>query len=558
MHPITITCPHCGLAKHVPEDKLPVHEVRVTCPRCKGLFPLSCGRQTPSHAGTGQEPAASPLGDQASAAAVPSKSTVIQQSWRVSSQVRHLCIVFCVLAGMHLLSCGLVLLVSGSNNQIVYFYTAVTAIVTLVTIAFTIWRNKIPLFVFSPRGLRVTNSPFDQTRDVPWGEIIGLAVRESGIFGTKSRQLRLLLGGTKPLRELLINTKIVERPDELMAQLQKQVPPLTAGLLAATGRLEGKNEREVRFGPHILSATGIAASRQLIPWSAVSDISTPLFVLAGYGGVTIRYRAGMKTAKLAVAAKMTPQYQDFIRTILRCAPHAAIDPGVAKILDCPPQEAKRESVAILLLLLAMVLTLAAAFLATNYAPTVPLKAVFSLAATAAGFIPFLAGIILLARRFRGRVGAVSRTLAWAGAACAGPVVTILLLFVLFPSARYYMRGDNAYRNGELESAAQYLNQALAASPDNLDACFTLGMVYREKQDYARSFDCLQKVYLVDANNWQAVGMELIPDALLKAGRYDEALTWCDRIERDHPRRSSVTAAMASKRREILRAKGKAI
>jgi preprotein translocase subunit SecE len=554
---ITITCPHCGLAKDLPEEKVPKSEVQVTCPRCKQGFLLSSGRQAASPVMPSQEPVSLSPSQPTPVAATSSKPAPLKQSWNVSSQFRHLFIVISVLAGMSLLSSALAFLTSSNITQIMYLQTAIHIVITLATIAIMLWRLKTPLYELSSSGIRVTNIPFASGRNTRWQDIIGLVVRESGIFGVKNVQVRLLLGGkNSPLRELLISPKIAERPDELLAKLQEQIPHLTAALLAATGRLEKKQEGEVRFGSHILSRAGIAASRNLIPWTAVSEINTPQFVLAGYGSVTISYSAGMKTAKLTVAAKMVPEYQEFIRTILCFAPQAVIDPGVAKILDYPPQEAKKESMAILLLVLAMVLTMAAIFLAVNYVPVVPLKAVSSLATAAAGIIPFVAGVGLFAGRFQGRIVPASKTLAWSGTACGGPVVVLLLLLLSFPSARYALRGDLAFRGGDLDAAAQYFTLALATTPDNLDASFALGMVYREKKDYARAFECLQKVYLVDSKNWEAFGMELIPDTLLKMGRYDEAIGWCDRIQRDHPRRRSIAAAMENKKSEILRAKGK--
>ncbi|HBG08386.1 MAG: hypothetical protein A2075_09530 [Geobacteraceae bacterium GWC2_58_44] len=558
MHHINITCPHCGLAKDVPEDRLPKSEVQVTCPRCKQLFPLSIGRQAAPQVATGPEPVGVSPGQKAPVTAKPPKAPLGKQSWDLSSQYRHLLVVVSVLAALYLLASVLLLFAIGNVNQIFRLQTIVNIGICLATMAITAWRLKTPLYELSSRGIRVRSTPFAPRGEIPWSDVVGMVTRKSGIFGAKNVQVRLLLGGGKsPLRELLINPKIADRPDQLLAMLQEQIPPLTAALLTATGRLETRHEGEVRFGSHILSLAGIAASRNLIPWAAVSEISTPPLVLAGYGSVTIRYSAGLKTSKLTVPAKMAPQYQFFVGTLLRFAPHAAIDPGVAKILDHPPQEAKRESAAILLLLLGMVITMAAIFISVNYVPVVRLKAVWSLAAAAAGVIPFAAGIMLFAARLQGRAAPASRMLACAGAACGAPVAVALLLFFLFPSAGYALRGDHAFRNGDLDAAAHYFSRALAATPDNLDASFALGMVYREKREYGRSFDCLQKVYLADSNNWQAFGMELIPDALLKAGRYDEALGWCERIQRDHPGRGSITAAMESKKSEILRAKSKA-
>lgn len=33
-----MTCPACGLSKGVPTEKIPLKEVKVSCPRCKKVF----------------------------------------------------------------------------------------------------------------------------------------------------------------------------------------------------------------------------------------------------------------------------------------------------------------------------------------------------------------------------------------------------------------------------------------------------------------------------------------------------------------------------------------
>ena len=37
---LTVSCPSCGFAKNVPDDKIPAGVVKVTCPNCKESFPF--------------------------------------------------------------------------------------------------------------------------------------------------------------------------------------------------------------------------------------------------------------------------------------------------------------------------------------------------------------------------------------------------------------------------------------------------------------------------------------------------------------------------------------
>jgi hypothetical protein len=270
-----------------------------------------------------------------------------------------------------LLSLPCLPLVPMSDDALRVTYVLMVFLIGLLATAtlYLYWRIRTPLYELSPRGLAINNAPFAPGRiEAPWQEVIGMAVEETALFGITRLRIRLLLGSQhSPLRELFVNPKIVERSQDLLLKLREQIPLLTADLLRATGRLEiyAKGE-EVCYGPYILSCPGIVASRKLIPWSAVDKISSLPLVLSGYGRVTIAYTADGNPARLTIAPKATIRYQDFIRTLLRCAPQSLIDPGVATILDCPPQQARKKLIALLLVILSVALTLGSLLLAVNY------------------------------------------------------------------------------------------------------------------------------------------------------------------------------------------------
>jgi hypothetical protein len=470
-------------------------------------------------------------------------------------QFRHLLIVVVVLTGLASLTALLQAALPRKLSQIELLQDLVVIVSFVVSGWFYRWRLRTPLYDLSATGVRVIATPFASGRtESRWEEIIGLTVQVTGLFGVRETRLQLLLGGMgEPLRELVLKPKTVDRPEALLARLQERIPPLSAKALIAHG-LPGKGASdEVRYGDYIASRAGIAVGRNLIPWEAVREITTPPLNLAGYGSLTIVHADGSKLSRFIVTAKMTPEYPAFVRALLCFAPETTIDAGVAKILDCSPKEALMETGAIILLIVSLVIELVAIFLTINYEPVVALKAPFSLLTMAAGMIPFTVALQLFLRQ---RAPA-ARKLSWVGAACAGPLVALLVLFLLFPSGWHALRGDLAVRSGDLVQAEAHFTQALASSPDNLDARFALGLVYRDKKEYARAYECLQKVYLVDSNNWAAFGIELIPDTLLKMERYDEAIAWCNRIILDHQGNRSVVAAMGNKKSEIMQAKRRA-
>lgn len=581
MPSVLVACPHCGFAKNVPKDRIPKSDVQVTCPQCRHGFPLRMGTQ-PADPAAPPQPARSapPTVKQQSpaiaattiastprpvAAAAPPPGSLPPnkpdcqvpsvESWYVGTQFRHLLIVVIVLTGLASLTAILQAALPRKLSQIELLQHLVVIASFVASGWFYRWRVRTPLYELSAARLLVIMTPFASGRtESRWGEILGLTIQETGLFGVRETRLQLLLGGMGgPLRQLLLKPKMVDRPEALLASLQERVPPLSAKTLIAHGLLGKAGSDDVRYGDYVASRAGIAAGRNLIPWEAVREITTPPLNLAGYGSLTIVHADGSKLSRLTVTAKMAPAYPAFVRALLGFAPQAAIDAGVAKILDCPPRDALIETGAIFLLLVSLVVELVAIFLTINYEPVVALKAPFSLLTMAAGMIPFTVALQL----FLGQRAPAVRKLSWVGAACAGPVGALLVLFLLFPSGWHALRGDLAVRSGDLVQAEAHFIQALASTPDNLDARFALGLVYRDRKEYARAYDCLQRVYQVDSNNWAAFGMELIPDTLLKMEKYDEAIAWCNRIILDHHRNRSVVVAMDNKKSEIIRTKRRA-
>jgi len=57
---ITITCPHCGLAREVPKERIPAGSVRVTCPQCRESFMFAKPGESPQRPATQSNAAAPP------------------------------------------------------------------------------------------------------------------------------------------------------------------------------------------------------------------------------------------------------------------------------------------------------------------------------------------------------------------------------------------------------------------------------------------------------------------------------------------------------------------
>lgn len=75
MASVRITCPHCGLAKDVPEGRIPDGSVRISCPRCQQGFVFSKAAVTP--AGPVLQPTAGAGG------ALPTIGSLFETTWSI-------------------------------------------------------------------------------------------------------------------------------------------------------------------------------------------------------------------------------------------------------------------------------------------------------------------------------------------------------------------------------------------------------------------------------------------------------------------------------------------
>jgi tetratricopeptide (TPR) repeat protein len=88
-------------------------------------------------------------------------------------------------------------------------------------------------------------------------------------------------------------------------------------------------------------------------------------------------------------------------------------------------------------------------------------------------------------------------------------------------------------------------------PDNIDVTFDMGILFREKKEYETAFGYFEKAYTKNPKYFGPLGLELIPDTLLKMGRYDDSLMWCDKIMEADRRNRYVQEILGKKRDEVM-------
>lgn len=520
----TLTCPECKFSREIPAGQIPPRAVRATCPKCGSRFSVDGG---------------------ASAATPPER-----EIWMLAPALRRglvLCLVLLlIVVGLTLISISKI----AESLPSIWLLFVFMVVNTIWFAAFIRWRYITPLYELTPEAFTSLLYPFKiGSCRCPRETILGIVHKEQTRFGVKVRQASLVIGGRgERLREMKIDLMRSEDPDRLLQRLKEIAPPLSAAALATSGFLGEENSGEIEYNSIILSRAGIAAHSKLIPWLEVQSITSTSTVVSGYGELAVGYKSNAAVHVLKITSRTSENFIDFVRYLLHHAPQAAIDPPVARIADYPPREARQETLTLLLIALQLPAMLVFIKHYCPYAPTVTGQLFYALIAAFGGGIPLVVAVSLFAGRFYGWQPRTPQSLRWAIGACGAVLATALLLFVFTPSAWQMLQGDRAMNRGDLVVAEQHFTAALAEAPENNAARHALGLAYLEQKNYQRAFECFEKIYL----SRDSLGMELIPETLLQMQRYDEALSWCDRITADHPKLRQVQQKMAEKRREILK------
>jgi tetratricopeptide (TPR) repeat protein len=293
-------------------------------------------------------------------------------------------------------------------------------------------------------------------------------------------------------------------------------------------------------------------SGMLLQWNEVKAVSYSGLVIGGYGATTITYNnAKGKEKSLIIKPKISQDYHDFIRYLIQHASHASIDPGLIKALEYTPDDARADMTATMLLVLAIVLMLFLPMFYLAYSPTEG-------AVTPYQFMPFLLALLpmgvtikLLVGRFRGKAEPVAKKLLWSSLSSAVQVLGVIVFFSFSPFSAYYVLGDVCMKTSNTLGAEYWYSRALEAVPDNIDVTFDMGILYREKKEYETAFGYFEKAYTKNPKYFGPLGLELIPDTLLKMGRYDDSLTWCDKILDANHRNRAIQEVLGKKRDEVV-------
>jgi tetratricopeptide (TPR) repeat protein len=228
-----------------------------------------------------------------------------------------------------------------------------------------------------------------------------------------------------------------------------------------------------------------------------------------------------------------------------------VDPGLIRSLEYSYRDARADNFSLILFLLGLIAGIPVMTVMIYYSPTIATSNIYPLIMVPFAGVPMLATLVLLAGRFRGKYWSATLKIFWSSLIPAGIVLSLVAYFMISPVSYYWMMGDIDVKKGDLEGGEAYYLKALEIMPDSIDVIYEMGKLYMQKEDWEGAYDYLVQAYEMDPEYWGPAAVVLIPDVLMKMGRYDEAMSWCKKILKDHPQKMDIARAISKKQDEII-------
>lgn len=372
---------------------------------------------------------------------------------------------------------------------------------------------------------------------------------------------RLILSpDSKGTTEMVVGLSALDGGDEALALLKQLIPEKKARDFSnalqkfkpvSTETLKYRDVEIVREGL-VTTDKGWRKARVVVPWDNIASIRTEGFVIAGYGSLVVGFLDKGIERKVAIRASTSEQYHDCIKLLITNAKNATVDPGVIAILEYSISSAKADMLAILLICTGMILGMAGLLILSFYPPTIAATWVYPLLLVPLSAAPFVWTIKLVSSRFKGGGVEPSKKIAGASLFNVGTILSVAILFSLSPASFLWLLADSNALMGRMDAAEAIYLKAEPVLVKNEDFLFTLGQFYSRKGDWDKASQFYIRSYEKDSTNWLPQPLTQIPNSLCMAGKYDEALQWCDRIVKQYSGRREVVRAIERKKDEIRR------
>ncbi len=417
-------------------------------------------------------------------------------------------------------------------------------------VVYLVWRIWQPALTLSSQGIEQKLSRFFTTDFVAWNTIQGMTVNERTVQGTLQKMVKMVIATEEgKTRELVFGIAGLDDGEEALKILRQIVPERKPeDFSRVLTRLKPLQTEAMQYRDINMTPEGIVHKGESISWDRITNLMTEGFVIAGYGSVAVEYTGGVK--QLAIRASTKQEYLDCIRLILSKSRNASVDPAIIGMLEYPTDAAKKDSYAVFLIVTGFLLSLAGLIVLSFYPPTVGTTWLYPLLLLPLALAPLAWTLKLLSTRFQGGNADPSRKIIGGMLFNLGAVLSVATLFILSPASFTWLLADSAALTGRMEQAEGLYLKAEPVLAKNEDFIFTMGQFYSRKGDWNKAAGYYIRSYDKDPTNWMPAPLANIPDSLSKAGRYEEALKWCERIQIQYAGNRHVTNLIERKRKEI--------
>lgn len=427
-------------------------------------------------------------------------------------------------------------------------------VMDVLFIAVIIWRMKTPVIEISDTGITVGIPFLFKKNTARWDEIEGMTINEISNFGIKERQVKILVKaeGTST-KEIVFGLRAVEKPEEIISELRAKIPEKGYEDIRKSAVLQKPiGKEEITYRGWTAMERGLSSKRDFIPWDMIRELKYPALVIGGYGATTVNYiGSGGKKRNITIKASTSEEYLTFVRYLIQRSHKTTIDPGLVKALDYSPRDAKTDLTSAFCFITGIIMLVIVSSLIFYYSTGISAGYLNTLLLIPFGMVPLALTIRGLARRFQGEAQIKSKRMLWPLLSVFGPLIAVLLFFILSPFSFYWFSGDIARKTGNLALAEQYYQASLKRVPGNIDVLYEMGKLNRKKENYEQAFFYLKQAYTKDPTWWGPQAVILVPDTLMKMKRYDEALKWCEQILKDRPNKIDIARAISKKQDEII-------
>jgi hypothetical protein len=187
-----------------------------------------------------------------------------------------------------------------------------SAIMDTVVLAVIVWRIRTPMLEISEEGIKVGIPFLFRQSYARWRDIEGMVEGETRYFGIREKNVKLMLKGESgTTKEMIVNLKMVEKADEIIAEIRKRVPEVHYDDIKHERVMQKAVKSEIRYKGWHLSESGIRKGKVHMEWGDIKSLEYPGFVISGYGPVMINYRdKGGSEQKAVIKSSTSEKYQD--------------------------------------------------------------------------------------------------------------------------------------------------------------------------------------------------------------------------------------------------------